>query len=236
MARKKLGHVELQWTCPNCGGINPGLEKTCQACGAPQPDDVEFEQASGQELITDEEKVAKAEAGADIHCPYCGTRNPAGVATCSQCGGDLSEGALRKAGRVVGAYKTGPIEMVPCPHCGAENPDTIVNCQQCGGGIHLETRAAGNSPSRNCPQIQPLADHRPYRRCGRRLWLSGFLLHAHRGIHRHRAKRSMAPIGTHRSIRSGHLPGLARPGSRRCRARQLPRRGAERAEPTGSES
>lgn len=150
MARKKLGHVELQWTCPNCGGINPGPVKTCQSCGAPQPQGVEFEQVARQELITDEEKIAKAEAGADIHCPYCGTRNPAGVTTCSQCGGDLSEGAMRKAGRVVGAYKSSPPEQVTCPHCGAENPDTATNCQQCGGSMHLQAREevtpAGTAP------------------------------------------------------------------------------------------
>jgi hypothetical protein len=150
MARKKLGHVELQWTCPNCGGINPGPEKTCQACGAPQPEDVEFEQASRQELITDEEKIARAEAGADIHCPYCGTRNRAGVTTCSQCGGDLSEGTLRKTGRVVGAYKTGPVEQVPCPHCSSENPDTAKTCQQCGGNMHLE------APQEGTPSAKPI--------------------------------------------------------------------------------
>ena len=89
MARKKLGHIELQWTCPNCNGINPGPEKTCGNCGAPQPEDVEFEQADRQELITDEEKITKAEAGADIHCPYCGTRNPTGTEVCNNFGGDL---------------------------------------------------------------------------------------------------------------------------------------------------
>ena len=141
MARKKLGHIELQWTCPNCNSINPGLEETCQSCGAPQPEDVQFEQAERQELITDEQVLAQAEAGADIHCPYCGTRNPAGVTTCSQCGGDLSEGAMRKAGRVVGAYKTGPVQQVPCPHCGAENPDTAKNCHQCGGSMQLPAEA-----------------------------------------------------------------------------------------------
>ena len=49
MARKELGHIELQWTCPNCNGINPGPEKHCLNCGAPQPEDVEFEQADHQE-------------------------------------------------------------------------------------------------------------------------------------------------------------------------------------------
>jgi predicted nucleic acid-binding Zn ribbon protein len=112
MARKELGHIELQWTCPNCGGINPGPDKVCNTCGAPQPEDVQFEQPERQELITDKEVETKAEAGADIHCPFCGTRNPAGAKICSQCGGDLVEGRKRETGHVVGAYQTGPAAKV----------------------------------------------------------------------------------------------------------------------------
>jgi sarcosine oxidase delta subunit len=125
MARKKIGHVELQWTCPNCNGVNPGPEKHCGNCGAPQPDNVKFEQAERQELITDEEKIAQAEAGADIHCPYCGSRNSAGAEICHKCGGDLVAGVKRESGQVVGAYKTGPVSMIPCPHCGEENPKPV---------------------------------------------------------------------------------------------------------------
>lgn len=157
MARKKLGHVELQWNCPNCGGVNPGLEKTCGSCGAPQPEDVQFEQTARQELISDEKVLAQAETGADIHCPYCGTRNKAGVETCSQCGGDLSEGARRKAGRVVGAYKTGPVQQIPCPHCGTENPDTAELCYQCGGNIQQEAQ-----PEMAAQSTQPAAQKRSW--------------------------------------------------------------------------
>jgi ribosomal protein L40E len=141
MAKKSLGHVELQWTCPNCKTVNPGLVKVCEGCGAPQPEDVEFHQAERQELITDEEKLAKAKAGADIHCGYCGTRNPAGATHCSQCKADLSEGVKRKTGRVVGAFKTGPVQKVACPHCGAENLDTARECVQCGGSLHRRPEA-----------------------------------------------------------------------------------------------
>lgn len=59
MARKKIGHVELQWTCPNCASLNPGPEKLCGNCGAPQPKDVEFFQAKRQELISDEGKLRR---------------------------------------------------------------------------------------------------------------------------------------------------------------------------------
>lgn len=141
MAKKSLGHVELQWTCPNCETINPGLVKVCEGCGAPQPEDVEFHQPEHQELITDEEKLAKAKAGPDIHCGYCGTRNPAGATHCSQCKADLSEGAKRKTGRVVGAFKSGKAKKIACPHCGAENLETDKRCTQCGGSLQRPPEA-----------------------------------------------------------------------------------------------
>ena len=87
MAKKKLGYTKLQWTCPNCEGLNPGPEKTCIQCGAPQPDDVHFEQVKGAELIQDEKVAERVKAGPDIHCPYCEARNPGDAVVCSQCGG-----------------------------------------------------------------------------------------------------------------------------------------------------
>ncbi len=139
MARKELGHIELQWQCPNCDGINPGREKTCGSCGAPQPDDVEFKQFTKQELLKDEKLIERAKAGADIHCAYCGTRNSATAETCSQCGSDISEGTQRESGRVVGAFKTGPEDEVPCPACEAMNPESARMCAECGSPlIHHE--------------------------------------------------------------------------------------------------
>jgi ribosomal protein L40E len=137
MSRRKVGYVELEWNCPNCGGRNPGSLKTCRACGGPQPKDVQFEQAQGASLIEDEDKIARAKKGPDIHCPYCGTRNLGDAETCVQCGGDLSEGARRAAGRVVGAFDTqaGPLPPVTCPSCGAENPGTNKTCSACGSHI-----------------------------------------------------------------------------------------------------
>lgn len=137
MAKKELGHVELQWRCPNCGAVNPGPERLCVKCGAPQPTDVQFEQAEHQVLITDELVKAEVEAGADIHCPYCGARNPAIVKVCGQCGGDLTTGVRREAGKVVGALDTGPAGVVKCPRCGADNPDTAKECVSCGASLSL---------------------------------------------------------------------------------------------------
>jgi ribosomal protein L40E len=151
MAKKKLGYVELYWECPNCGTINPGAEKVCKGCAAPQPDDIEFFQASEQQLIEDKAKLERAKAGADIHCAYCGARNPAGASSCSQCMADLSEGSKRKSGRVVGAFKGGAAKQVACPHCGAQNPEPASACSQCGGSmasVHKKAEDVQPEPKR----------------------------------------------------------------------------------------
>jgi ribosomal protein L40E len=152
MAKKKLGYIELHWECPNCGTINIGSEKVCKGCAAPQPEGVEFFQASQQQLIEDEERLKKAKAGADIHCAYCGTRNPPGAETCSQCKADLSEGTQRKAGRVVGAFRRGEVKQIACPHCGTQNPETAGRCGQCGGRLtqRIEEKREGE------PKVKPV--------------------------------------------------------------------------------
>jgi ribosomal protein L40E len=135
MAEKTLGYVELEWICPNCGGKNPGSQRTCSSCGSPQPKDVVFQQAEHAELITDEKTAVAAEAGADIHCGFCGARNPATATTCSQCGGDLKEGLQRTAGQVLGAFKSAPAGEVQCRFCGTMNPDNAQTCSKCGGSL-----------------------------------------------------------------------------------------------------
>jgi ribosomal protein L40E len=135
MVKKTVGYVELEWVCPQCDSRNKGTSKKCTSCGAAQPEDVEFHQAAQEELISDEAEIARAKAGPDIHCPYCGTRNPATAEKCRQCGGDLTEGAARKSGRVVGAHRAGPAGEATCPHCGASNPATALECSQCGGAM-----------------------------------------------------------------------------------------------------
>ena len=146
MPQKTLGYVQLEWTCPSCGSRNPGPQKACTNCGAPQPQDVEFEQAAEETLIADQAQAARAAAGPDIHCPYCGTRNPAGAQRCKQCGGDLVGGQARASGQVLGAHRSGPAQPVACPACGASNPATVFNCGQCGASL-AETR-----PSQPAPQ------------------------------------------------------------------------------------
>ncbi len=135
MAKKSLGYVELEWTCPNCDTRNPGPQKVCSSCGMPQPEDVKFEQPAQEQIITEEAEIEKAKAGPDIHCYYCGSRNPAGTETCSQCGATLTEGTARASGQVLGAHRTEPAEPITCPACGTPNAPDAAKCVQCGAGL-----------------------------------------------------------------------------------------------------
>ena len=135
MARKTVGFTQLEWTCPNCGSRNPGPQKTCAGCGAAQPADVKFEQTEHAELLADQAEVELAKAGADIHCAFCGARNPAGTKICANCGADLSQGKQHASGEVVGAFETGPVEQKACPTCGALNPENALQCSKCGAPL-----------------------------------------------------------------------------------------------------
>ena len=134
MARKSKGFIELEWTCPNCETRNKGSEKACVNCGAPQPENVQFEAPAEKKFVADEKAGELRKRGADIHCGFCGTRNPSDAKTCSQCGADLSEGVARQAGREIDMMAKRP-EKLTCKNCGAENPGTNVNCQECGAPL-----------------------------------------------------------------------------------------------------
>lgn len=138
--RSSKGFVKLEWVCPNCDGRNPGPVKNCENCGAPQPENVQFQRAADEKIITDEKAVQAAKAGADIHCGFCGTRNPATAETCLQCGADLKEGKARKAGQVMQAAPTPP-KAVICANCGTENPGTAKTCSNCGAPIKIPQAA-----------------------------------------------------------------------------------------------
>ncbi len=135
MTQETLGYVKLEWTCPKCNTRNPGPEKTCQGCGAPQPENVKFEQVESQPVSQDESLKKIVEAGPDIHCPYCGARNPGNAEICVQCGGDLKAGARREAGQVIGAYQPKAVQQISCPRCGTQNPETNLKCANCGAPL-----------------------------------------------------------------------------------------------------
>ena len=135
MARKRLGYVELEWTCPNCGTENPGPRKFCNGCGAPLPPDVPFHQAAQEILLTDENEIARAAGGADVHCAYCNARNASNASFCGACGADLAEAKSRSSGQVLGAFRKDPARKVTCPACGTLNLANEKECAGCGSSL-----------------------------------------------------------------------------------------------------
>ena len=162
MARRRtLGYIQNEWTCPNCNTRNKGGNKTCVNCGAPQPENVQFELPSEQKFVTNEEQIKAAQAGADIHCPFCGTRNPAAAEVCSQCGGDLTEGKAREASRIMQAPPP-QLKVIKCANCGTENPGSNTVCSNCGSPL---PKAAPVQPA----ALQPGTPARP--KLGKTKWL-----------------------------------------------------------------
>jgi len=134
MARKSKGFIELEWTCPNCNTRNKGSVKSCVNCGAPQPEDVQFEAPAEKKFVSEETASELKQRGADIHCGFCGTRNPSTATTCSQCGADLNEGTARQAGREID-MSAGKLEDITCSNCGTVNPGINTNCMECGTAL-----------------------------------------------------------------------------------------------------
>lgn len=118
MPEETLGYVELEWSCPNCGTKNAGSRKTCVACGGAMNQGQQFEVPQDAKLLAEAAAAEAAKAAPDIHCGYCGTRNPATATRCSQCGAELSAGTARQAGQVLGAYgegASGPSALTAAP-------------------------------------------------------------------------------------------------------------------------
>jgi len=135
MAKKTIGYIALEWTCPTCGSVNEGKARTCHGCGAQMPPDVAFHLPGQQALDKSEQTAKQAKAGPDIHCPFCGTRNPATAKVCSQCGGVLAKGQRREAGQVLGALDTSEAPGIACPSCGELNAATATECVNCGSPL-----------------------------------------------------------------------------------------------------
>ncbi len=174
MARRRtLGYVQNEWVCPNCSTRNKGGEKTCENCGAPQPENVQFELPSEQNFVKDDKQIQAAQAGADIHCGFCGTRNPATAETCSQCGADLKEGKAREAGRVMQKPAAQP-KIVKCDDCGTENPSSNAVCSNCGSPLpKLSAAPAVLTTQKPVSGISPAAPLTSKKSSGRGLLIAG---------------------------------------------------------------
>jgi len=132
-SKQSKGFIELEWICPNCNSRNRGPDKTCVNCGAAQPEKVQFYAPAEAKLIQDENAKKLANVGPDIHCGFCGTRNPGNATACSQCGGDLKEGRARQTGKEM--QREAPVAQVKCTNCGTDNPSTRTMCVQCGAPL-----------------------------------------------------------------------------------------------------
>ncbi len=154
--RRTLGYIKNEWTCPNCSTRNKGSVKTCENCGAPQPENVQFELPSEQKFVTDEASIKAAQAGADVHCGFCGTRNPAGAVTCSQCGADLKEGKARQSGQVMQA-PAAQLKVIKCDNCGTENPSSNAVCSKCGSPLPKTVPAMAPQASVGAAAAKPAA-------------------------------------------------------------------------------
>ena len=159
--RRSIGFIQLEWTCPNCSTRNPGGKKTCTNCGAPQPENVQFERPAEEKVVTDEKGLQSARAGPDVHCGFCGTRNPATAKVCSQCGGDLKEGQARQADRLMDAAAPAP-QSVKCTNCGTANPPANTICSNCGAPLSRPAGPAGIAPASVAPgSVRPAAAKKP---------------------------------------------------------------------------
>ena len=132
-SRQSKGFIELEWICENCNTRNRGPVKVCESCGAAQPEKVQFYAPAEAKLIQDENAKRIASVGPDIHCGFCGTRNPGDAKVCSQCGGDLKEGRKRESGREM--QREAPVTQVKCANCGEDNPSTRTMCEKCGAPL-----------------------------------------------------------------------------------------------------
>jgi hypothetical protein len=155
MPQKSIGYIKMEWVCPQCNTRNPGPIKTCQGCGAPQPENVKFEMGAQQDLVQDEKEILQAQKDADIHCGFCGTRNPADAKVCSQCGGDLAEGKKRQAGQLIERNAANATQPVSCPNCGFSNASSSANCAQCGAPLTKTTPPASAMPTGTKKGLSP---------------------------------------------------------------------------------
>lgn len=156
MTKKTVGYVNMLWSCPRCATRNPGPQKFCNGCGAPQPSDVPFEQAPEEKLLTEAAEIARAKAGPDVHCPYCNGRNSGNAKFCGACGGDLAGAKARAAGVVAGAFRSQPAAPIACARCGTSNPASSLKCSNCGASL-----APDAVPAR---AASPISSTRPARR------------------------------------------------------------------------
>jgi ribosomal protein L40E len=79
---------EGKWRCPYCSGVNRGTHLACTGCGATRDKDVTFFLEDDAPEVTDEARLARAHAGAEWLCNFCGASNPPERDHCRNCGAE----------------------------------------------------------------------------------------------------------------------------------------------------
>src|SRR5437867_1686028 len=102
---------EGKWRCPYCAVANRGAAMACTGCGATRDKDVTFFLEDDAEEVTDA-LIARARAGADWLCTFCGASNPPERDHCRNCGAQKGTAPSRPVREVAGANPA-PVAALP---------------------------------------------------------------------------------------------------------------------------
>lgn len=103
------------WDCPHCEHQRiEGPKRQCPSCGRPRDDEVSFYTDDDAPEIDDPALLQRAEAGADWHCPFCDTDNPADSSVCASCGGS-DPNAKQRQERLILEPSTQPTPAAVAP-------------------------------------------------------------------------------------------------------------------------
>lgn len=89
-------YVEGYWICPKCETRCRGAQQECHNCGAVRDENVKFFLDDDSPVISDEDELAKAKAGPDWICGFCGNTSPSDSPKCTGCG-SYRDGSKRRA-------------------------------------------------------------------------------------------------------------------------------------------
>lgn len=102
------------WDCQHCKHSRiEGPQRQCPQCGRPRDDGVQFYTTDDAPEIDDPSLLQHARAGADWHCPFCDTDNPAGQLSCLSCGGS-DPSAKKREQRIILDEPASPVSS-PSP-------------------------------------------------------------------------------------------------------------------------
>lgn len=86
-----MATYEGKWRCLRCSAVNLGRNAGCLTCGVKRNEDVEFFLDDNAEIVSDENFLNQANAGADWICLYCESNNRASEIKCAGCGSSRTE-------------------------------------------------------------------------------------------------------------------------------------------------